>query len=178
MTYDFLLLYFNFFHVRDLLSQKTAACGDIELSLKLVIFSSGQVTFIVTHFNDPRISSAELRDLLLQSISVLVQDKEFLAAFECNEAATKRMPRALLSAFDNRSWIPVTNILLRLCKGSGFGFSRRGESSSSSVHFQVIFYLCCYQSQRSSFLIHIAISSNFFLWNSNCKEIAAGSLHQ
>ncbi|KAK6150498.1 hypothetical protein DH2020_015430 [Rehmannia glutinosa] len=95
------------------------------------------VTFVVTHFNDPRISSAELRDLLLQSISVLVQDREFLAAFECNEAATQRMPKALLSAFDNRSWIPVTNILLRLCKGSGFGFSKRGESSSSSVLFQV-----------------------------------------
>ncbi|KAL0286466.1 UNVERIFIED_CONTAM: E3 ubiquitin-protein ligase RKP [Sesamum calycinum] len=80
------------------------------------------VTFVVTHFNDPRISSAELRDLLLQSISVLVQYKEFLADFECNEAAKTRMPKALLSAFDNRSWIPVTNILLRLCKGSGFAF--------------------------------------------------------
>ncbi|KAK4382985.1 E3 ubiquitin-protein ligase RKP [Sesamum angolense] len=78
------------------------------------------VTFSFTHFNDPRISSAELRDLLLQSISVLVQYKEFLADFECNEAAKTRMPKALLSAFDNRSWIPVTNILLRLCKGSGF----------------------------------------------------------
>lgn len=95
-----------------------------------------QVTFVVTHFNDPRISSADLRDLLLQSISVLVQYKEYLAVFESNEAATQRMPKALLSAFDNRSWIPVTNILLRLCKGSGFGSSKHGESSSSVV-FQV-----------------------------------------
>lgn len=47
------------------------------------------------------------------------------------------MPKALLSAFDNRSWIPVINILLRLCRGSGFGISKRGESSSSSVLFQV-----------------------------------------
>lgn len=101
------------------------------------------VTFVVTHFNDPRISSAELRDLLLQSISVLVQEREFLAAFECNEAATHRMPKALLSAFDNRSWIPVTNILLRLCKGSGFGFSKRGESSSSSVLFQKLLREAC-----------------------------------
>ncbi|XP_057774623.1 E3 ubiquitin-protein ligase RKP [Salvia miltiorrhiza] len=101
------------------------------------------VTFVVTHFNDPRISSAELRDLLLQSISVLVQEKEFLAAFECNEAARQRMPKALLSAFDNRSWIPVTNILLRLCKGSGFGFSKRGESSSSSILFQQLLREAC-----------------------------------
>ncbi|KAL2521490.1 E3 ubiquitin-protein ligase [Forsythia ovata] len=101
------------------------------------------VTFVVTHFNDPRISSAELRDLLLQSISVLVQYKEFLAAFECNEAATQRMPKALLATFDNRSWIPVTNILLRLCKGSGFGFPKRGESSSSSVIFQKLLREAC-----------------------------------
>lgn len=95
-----------------------------------------QVTFVVTHFNDTRISSADLKDLLLQSISVLVQYKDYLVAFENNQAAIRYMPRALLSAFDNRSWIPVTNILLRLCKGSGFGLSKSGESSSSDI-FQV-----------------------------------------
>ncbi|WOG97343.1 hypothetical protein DCAR_0416683 [Daucus carota subsp. sativus] len=101
------------------------------------------VSFIVTHFNDPRISSAELKDLLLQSISVLVQYKESLAALEMNEAATQSLPRALLSAFDNRSWIPVTNILLRLCKGSGFGSSKHGESSTSSVTFQNLLREAC-----------------------------------
>ncbi|XP_031385849.1 E3 ubiquitin-protein ligase RKP isoform X2 [Punica granatum] len=101
------------------------------------------VTFLVTHFNDPRISSADLRDLLLQSISVLVQYKEFLDDFENNEAATQRLTAALLSAFDNRCWIPVTNILLRLCKGSGFGFSKYGESSSSSVVFQRLLREAC-----------------------------------
>ncbi|KAI5582324.1 hypothetical protein BDE02_07G078500 [Populus trichocarpa] len=90
------------------------------------------VTFVVSHFNDPRILSADLKDLLLQSISVLVQYKEYLTVFESNEAATQRMPKALLSAFDNRSWISVTNILLRLCKGSRFSSSKHGESSSSS----------------------------------------------
>ncbi|XP_021802010.1 E3 ubiquitin-protein ligase RKP isoform X2 [Prunus avium] len=100
------------------------------------------VTFVVTHFNDPRISSADLRDLLLQSISVLVQYKEYLAVFESNEAATQRMPKALLSAFDNRSWIPVTNILLRLCKGSGFGSSKHGESSSSVVFQRLLGETC------------------------------------
>ncbi|KAK4765336.1 hypothetical protein SAY86_026426 [Trapa natans] len=104
---------------------------------------SSFVTFLVTHFNDPRISSADLRDLLLQSISVLVQYKEFLDNFENNEAATKIMPAALLSAFDNRSWISVTNILLRLCKGSGFGFSKYGESSSSSMVFQRLLREAC-----------------------------------
>ncbi|CDP12918.1 unnamed protein product [Coffea canephora] len=111
------------------------------------------VTFAVTHFNDPRISSAELKDLLLQSISVLVQYKEFLAVFEHNEAAIQRMPKALLSAFDNRSWVPVTNILVRLCKGSSFGSSKRGESSSSVV-FQKLLRDACVQDEElfSAFL--------------------------
>lgn len=115
-----------------LVSACTRSLGFNLLRVFIINFSFVQVTFVVTHFNDPRISSAELRDLLLQSISVLVQYKEFLAELECNEAAMQRMPKALLSAFDNRSWIPVTNILLRLCKGSGFGSSKQGESSSSS----------------------------------------------
>ncbi|KAK9096838.1 hypothetical protein Sjap_022335 [Stephania japonica] len=91
------------------------------------------VTFVVTHFNDSRISSADLRDLLLQSISVLVQYKDYLTAFESNDTAIQRLPSALLSAFDNRSWVPVMNILMRLCRGSGFGMSKHGESSSSVI---------------------------------------------
>ncbi|XP_050204226.1 E3 ubiquitin-protein ligase RKP [Mercurialis annua] len=113
------------------------------------------VTFVVTHFNDTRILSADLRDLLLQSISVLVQYKEYLAAFESNEAAIERMPRALLSAFDNRSWIPVTNILLRLCKNSRFGSLKHGESSSSSsIIFQNLLREACVDDEElfSAFL--------------------------
>ncbi|XP_012075216.1 E3 ubiquitin-protein ligase RKP isoform X2 [Jatropha curcas] len=113
------------------------------------------VTFVVTHFNDPRILSADLKDLLLQSVSVLVQYKEYLAVFESNEAARQRMPKALLSAFDNRSWIPVTNILLRLCKASCFGYSKHGESSSSSsVVFQNLLREACINDEKlfSAFL--------------------------
>ncbi|XP_071735461.1 E3 ubiquitin-protein ligase RKP [Rutidosis leptorrhynchoides] len=112
------------------------------------------VTFVATHFSDPRISSAELRDLLLQSISVLVQYKEFLAAFESNQAATRSLPTSLLSAFDNRSWIPVTNILIRLCKGCGFGSSKHGESSSTSSVFQKLLREACIKDEElfSAFL--------------------------
>ncbi|KAF5765376.1 putative transcription factor C2H2 family [Helianthus annuus] len=112
------------------------------------------VTFVVTHFRDPRISSAELRDLLLQSISVLVQYKEFLGAFESNQTAIHSLPTSLLSAFDNRSWIPVTNILLRLCKGCGFGSSKHGESSSTSSVFQKLIRDACLEDEElfSAFL--------------------------
>jgi Kip1 ubiquitination-promoting complex protein 1 len=114
-----------------------------------------------------------------------------LAAFESNEAAVQRLPKALLSAFDQRSWIPVTNILLRLCRSSGFGSSKYGESSSSSVGFQVNsdnFFL-----DYSDFLfVARYLFSSLSLLQSEClltllffavglfihKEIDTGSLHQ
>jgi Kip1 ubiquitination-promoting complex protein 1 len=82
--------------------------------------------------------SPDLKDHLLQTISILVQYKEFMFVFENNREAINRMPRSLLSAFDNRSWIPVTNILFQLCKGFGFASSKNVEPSSSAI-FQVYF---------------------------------------
>lgn len=132
-----------------------------------------QVTFVVTHFNDPRILSADLRDLLLQSISVMVQYKEYLTAFESNEAATQGLPKALLSAFDNRSWIPVTNIILRLSKRSHIS-PRSGESSSSSsVVFQVKWKILC-----TLWLLSLgnACGHNNYMFPQFDIEFAAGSL--
>ncbi|PKA56782.1 E3 ubiquitin-protein ligase RKP [Apostasia shenzhenica] len=100
------------------------------------------ITFVVKHFNDPRILSADIKDLLLQSISVLVQYTDYMLALESSKEALQNMPKALLLAFDNRSWIPVTNILLRIFKGSGFGSSVYAESSSSVI-FQVLLREVC-----------------------------------
>lgn len=119
------------------------------------------MTFVVKHFNDPRILSADIKDLLLQSISVLVQYKDYMIAFENNKEAINKMPKALLSAFDNRSWIPVTNILLRLCKGSGFGSSKHAESSSSS-RFQVCYLLCIFR----FYGILSLLASTYVFWGS------------
>ena len=108
-------------------------------TLLVIYFLCVQITFLVTHFSDTRIANLDIRDALLQSISVLVQYKEHVVAFESNASATGIMPAALLSAFDNRFWIPVTNILLRLCKGTGFGSSKSStHGESCSLVFQVI----------------------------------------
>ncbi|KAL2907157.1 E3 ubiquitin-protein ligase RKP [Bienertia sinuspersici] len=121
---------------------------DVLFSFIPEFYLEALVTFVVTHFDDPRISSADLKDLLLQCISALVQYKEYMVSFETNHAATHRMPKALLSAFDNRSWIPVTKILLRLCKGFGFGSSKYGETSSSSVIFQRLLRDVCAEDEE------------------------------
>jgi len=108
------------------------------------------VTLVVKHFDDTRIVNPDLKDLLLQSISVLVQYKEFMLVFENNREAINKMPRSLLSAFDNRSWIPVTNILSRFCKGSGFASYKNGESASSAT-FQVLLRETCIHEQELFF---------------------------
>ena len=70
----------------------------------------GVVCLLVRHFADPRIVNPDIRDAMLQSISVLLQYKEYVAVFEANEEARRRMVPALLRAFDSRFWIPVSNI--------------------------------------------------------------------
>uniref|UniRef100_A0A1D1Z8J2 RING-type E3 ubiquitin transferase n=1 Tax=Anthurium amnicola TaxID=1678845 RepID=A0A1D1Z8J2_9ARAE len=105
------------------------------------------VTLVVAHFTDPRILSADIKDLLLQSISFLARYKDYVIAFENNKVAVQRMPRALLSAFDNRSWILVTNILNHICSGSGFGPTKHGDSSSSMI-FQALVREACVQDEQ------------------------------
>ena len=47
--------------------------------------------------------------------------------------ASPRMVEALLSSFDGRFWIPISNILLRLVRGSGFGQHREGGGGGGGV---------------------------------------------
>ena len=79
------------------------------------------VKLLVRHFADERVVNPDVRDMMLQSVSVLLQYKEYVAVFEANEEARREMVPSLLRSFDSRFWIPVSNILLRLCKGVGFG---------------------------------------------------------
>ena len=77
-----------------------------------------------------------------------------MLVFENNREAINKMPRSLLSAFNNRSWIPVTNILSRFCKGSGFASSKNGESSSS---FSGIFKCCYFWFNSLLFLFNLIV---------------------
>ena len=88
------------------------------------------VTFLVLHFNDDRIVNPDVRDVMFQTISVLLLHRDFVVAFEENRSAQDSFIESLLSCFDSRFWIPVSNILLRLCKGMGFGQKRTNESTS------------------------------------------------
>ncbi|KAJ7543067.1 hypothetical protein O6H91_09G024000 [Diphasiastrum complanatum] len=144
---------------------------------------SSFVTFLVLHFNDHRIANPEIRDILLQSISVLVQYKEHVVAFECNKAAEERMAGSLLEAFDNRFWIPVSNILLRLCKGAGFGASKSSiYGESCSPFFQQLLREKCMQDEKlfASFLNRLFNTLNWTVseFSVSIKEMQEPSDHQ
>ena len=79
------------------------------------------ITCLVRHFSDTRIVNPDVRDIILQSMSMMLQHEQFVPAFEGNLSAKKGLVRKLLDSFDARFWIPISNILIRLCKGKGFG---------------------------------------------------------
>ena len=94
------------------------------------------ITFLVLHFNDERIVNPDVRDVMFQSISVLLQYRDFVVAFEENKSAQEVFIESLLECFDSRFWIPVSNILLRLCcKGMGFGEQQQKKKEEEDVTY-------------------------------------------
>ncbi len=103
------------------------------------------LTFLITHFPDARIinpgtpcfvavaRSARLmchvmlrfihslrrtdtRDSLLQSISVLLQQPNFVQHLEANTVAREQLLPMMIAAFDNRNWATVATMFPRLLK--------------------------------------------------------------
>eukprot|EP01114_Cavostelium_apophysatum_P005195 TRINITY_DN1593_c0_g1_i2.p1 TRINITY_DN1593_c0_g1~~TRINITY_DN1593_c0_g1_i2.p1 ORF type:complete len:489 (+),score=140.49 TRINITY_DN1593_c0_g1_i2:334-1800(+) len=101
------------------------------------------IGFLMNHFDDKRIVNPDVRDLLLQSISVLLQYSEFVRAFESEILDKHKFVRSLLETFDTRFWIPISNILLRFWRGSGFAQPAKKNNDCSSEVYQRVFREVC-----------------------------------
>lgn len=66
---------------------------------------------------DPQLPQCEW----VQLVSKLMSGGPMVAAFESNKAAQERLMGALLTAFDQRSWVAISTLLLRLTRGYGLG---------------------------------------------------------
>ena len=93
-----------------------------------------------------------------------------MGAFQVNQAARDGMVEALLTTFDGRFWIPISNILLRLVKGSGFGqhsaaarSGKAGAEECSSEVFQRLLCVTCESNPKlfSAFLNRIFNTLNW-----------------
>ncbi|PRP88001.1 hypothetical protein PROFUN_04429 [Planoprotostelium fungivorum] len=100
---------------------------------------TGIIGFFINHFMDKRIANPDLRDMLLQSISVLLQYHDFVRIMERDDVEKDKFMHNMLQAFDSRSWIPVANILLRFWKGTGFAQNghKKGNDCSSKIYQEV-----------------------------------------
>lgn len=59
--------------------------------------------------------------------------QEWLPIFELNSTAREKLMVSLLGAFDSRTWVNISGILLRLVRGGGFGQVRRRTSITGCV---------------------------------------------
>jgi Kip1 ubiquitination-promoting complex protein 1 len=127
------------------------------LPLTSLPYSNGLTVILcafIRFFNDPRIVNPDVRDLLLQSIGVLLQYNEYVTFIENllssnggglgDDDAHKTegsmqviLLRGLLQAFDKKFWVTVTSILLRIWKG--IGIRQNTVTEPPSAIFRSIF---------------------------------------
>ena len=77
------------------------------------------LSFLGAHFNANIIINADTRDLVMQLIGSVLQAPEFVKVIE-GLPVRVTLVRLLLSSFDAHCWLPVTSMLLRLWRGTGF----------------------------------------------------------
>jgi len=81
---------------------------------------SSVLRIVVGVVSDPRIIIPDTKELLLQSVSVLLQYQTFVKWFETHESEATKLIMGIITGFDQQFWIPVTNIILRIFRGKGF----------------------------------------------------------
>jgi len=102
------------------------------------------VNLLVRHFADQRVVNPDVRDVLVNCISIQLQSTEYVRVFEQNSVARASFIKSLLVSFDMRTWIPIVNIMVRLCRGNlPASSSSRRITGLSSVVFQDILRQTC-----------------------------------
>eukprot|EP00656_Telonema_subtile_P018955 TRINITY_DN2029_c0_g1_i1.p1 TRINITY_DN2029_c0_g1~~TRINITY_DN2029_c0_g1_i1.p1 ORF type:complete len:787 (+),score=174.81 TRINITY_DN2029_c0_g1_i1:124-2484(+) len=126
----------DMFHALRCLEKPFAVTSTSQLGFKV----KPMVHFFVGHFNCTEIVNPEMRDKMLQTLSVLLQYSEYVRIFESDPAICHTLMQELLSSFNSRFWIPITSILLRIFQGTGFCQELCDKNDTSSAvlqrHFQ------------------------------------------
>jgi Kip1 ubiquitination-promoting complex protein 1 len=124
------------------------------------------INFLASHFNSRSIINSDMRDSLIQCISKVLQITDYIPVFEQLEVRFQ-FGKALLRSFDAHCWLPVTSILLRQWRGSGFGDGLTPESQAAhqtgSEELQTVFVQCCDQEpqQTADFLNRVFDNLNW-----------------
>ncbi|CAI6011240.1 unnamed protein product [Closterium sp. NIES-65] len=128
------------------------------------VYLEAMRSFLLTRFSDARIPNPDTRDQLLQTLSVLLQLPPFSVALETNKAACTCFMPSLLNAFDQRFWIPVSQVFpqvslpLRRVLSPSFPSLSLSSSSSTPSLFAPLFQ----HSLHQLYLHHPSLFSPFF----------------
>lgn len=103
----------HYFHPTSNFADIPDACGTL----------NKMAAFLCTHFIDQRIINPDLRDVIIQALAAFVCYPDSLEAVEnMPETLLEKTVRSLMAAYDKRSWVQTTWILVRIWKGCGFAF--------------------------------------------------------
>lgn len=121
--------------------------------------------FFGCHFNAKSIINADTRDSVIQLVGSVLQLPEFVRTFETSHVRFT-LARLLLSSFDAHCWLPVTSMLLRLWRGTGFGdalLPSTAAAKTASTELQDVFVTIVSESPelRSEFINRILDNLNW-----------------
>jgi len=97
---------------------------------------STMASFLATALCDERLVSPDVCDTIIQGVATFVCYPQTLAAIEgVSFEQQDKLMRCLMSAYDKRTWVHTTWILVRFWRGDGFGF--RHATSPDLIPFGI-----------------------------------------
>ncbi|GLC37744.1 hypothetical protein PLESTM_000643800 [Pleodorina starrii] len=79
------------------------------------------IGLLVVLIHEPRICTPDAKEALVGGLAAALEQPGMLAEVEASGVARERLAGAAVAAFDSRLWHPVSQVLLRLVRGTGFG---------------------------------------------------------
>eukprot|EP00111_Clytia_hemisphaerica_P002840 TCONS_00008011-protein len=97
---------------------------------------SEMASFLATSLCDEKIVNPDVCDTIIQGVATFVCYPQTLNAIETiNTNVKEQLMRCLMSAYDKRTWVHTTWILVRFWRGDGFGF--RHATSPDLIPFGI-----------------------------------------
>ncbi|XP_057296522.1 E3 ubiquitin-protein ligase RNF123-like [Hydractinia symbiolongicarpus] len=97
---------------------------------------SKMASFLASSLYDDRIVNPDVCDTIIQGVATFVCYPQTLTAIEnITDEKKEKLMRCLMSAYDKRTWVHTTWILVRFWRGDGFGF--RHATSPDLIPFGI-----------------------------------------
>jgi len=131
------------------------------------------IAFLALHFGDSRIINPDIRDMLLQSISVLLRYHYYIREIENMQCVEHLIPSLIQAFSDSRFWVSVSNVLISFWQGTGFAFPN--QETGSKIIRKTIKNISITSAEYTQFLNKVFNNLN---WTVSETHLAIKSLLQ